>query len=108
METGKVVPMPVRRGTAARTVRTARTAGSTRTKRSIVIVVVMMRMRAAWLAWCAWRREREDLRALCSLDDRTLRDLGLGRDDVGALVRRHDTRGADRPRAPRTQSSWIT
>ncbi len=102
MEAGKVVRMPVRRGMAAQT------AGSTRTKRSIVIAVVTTRMRAAWLAWCGWRRERDDLRALCALDDRTLRDLGLARDDVGALVRRHDTRGADRPRAQRTQSSWIT
>jgi uncharacterized protein YjiS (DUF1127 family) len=93
MEAGKVVPMSVRRGTAART------AGSTRRTRATVIAVVMTRMRAAWLAWRAWRREREDLRALCALDDRTLRDIGLGRDDVGALARRHDTHGADRRRA---------
>jgi uncharacterized protein YjiS (DUF1127 family) len=68
----------------------------------------MARVRGAWFAWRAWRRERDDLRALCALDDRTLRDLGLGRDDVGALARRHDARGADRPRAQRAQSSWIT
>jgi hypothetical protein len=46
--------------------------------------------------------------ALGALDDRTGRDLGLGRDDVGALARRRDARGADRPRAQRAQSSWIT
>jgi len=111
MEADNVVPMPARSGDAAGTVGaagTAGTAGTAHDARSSAIAAVMDRVKGAWLAWRAWRRERDDLRALCALDDRTLRDLGLGRDDVGALARRHDARGADRPRAQRAQSSWIT
>lgn len=108
MEADNVVPMPARSGDAAGTARTVGTAGTAHDARSSAIAAVMARVRGAWFAWRAWRRERDDLRALCALDDRTLRDLGLGRDDVGALARRHDARGADRPRAQRAQSSWIT
>jgi uncharacterized protein YjiS (DUF1127 family) len=57
------------------------TAGTAHDARSSAIAAVMARVRGAWFAWRAWRRERDDLRALCALDDRTLRDLGLGRDD---------------------------
>ena len=108
MEADNVVPMPARSRDAAGTARAARTAGTAHDARSSAIAAVMDRVKGAWFAWRAWRRERDDLRALCALDDRTLRDLGLGRDDVGALARRHDARGADRPRAQRAQSSWIT
>jgi uncharacterized protein YjiS (DUF1127 family) len=58
-------------------------------------------VRRAWVAWCRWQRARDDARALCALDDRTLRDLGLGRDEIGAI-----SRGRGAP--PRDQSSWIT
>jgi uncharacterized protein YjiS (DUF1127 family) len=62
---------------------------------------IVAAVRRAWDAWCRWQRARDDARALCALDDRTLRDLGLGRDEIGAI-----SRGRGTP--PRDQSSWIT
>ena len=35
----------------------------------------------------AWRRYRDSVRELSRLSDRELNDLGIGRADIGALVR---------------------
>lgn len=40
------------------------------------------------LAWIAFRRQlRRDMRELMTLDDRTLRDIGLRRSEISSAVR---------------------
>lgn len=43
-------------------------------------------MRRVWKAWIAWRIATATKTTLASLDDRTLRDLGLRRADIGDAV----------------------
>lgn len=40
------------------------------------------------LRFAAWRRYRESVRELSRLSDRELSDLGIGRGDIDAVVRR--------------------
>jgi uncharacterized protein YjiS (DUF1127 family) len=42
----------------------------------------------------AWRRYRDSVRELSRLSDRELNDLGIGRADIGALVRQSTEIGA--------------
>ena len=41
---------------------------------------------AGWRAGARWRQRRQAIRELGALDDRTLRDLGLGRSEIEAAV----------------------
>ena len=40
----------------------------------------------------AWRRYRDAVRELSSLTDRELSDIGVNRDDIGAIAREHAAR----------------
>jgi uncharacterized protein YjiS (DUF1127 family) len=44
------------------------------------------RIAKAWNAYWQKRAKRVTVELLQSLDDRTLRDIGLGRDEIGSLV----------------------
>jgi uncharacterized protein YjiS (DUF1127 family) len=37
----------------------------------------------------AWRRHRDAVRELSNLNDRELSDIGIARDDIDAIARRH-------------------
>jgi uncharacterized protein YjiS (DUF1127 family) len=97
---GKAVVLPLR--TAARAAAGVPAAGAAGRHGAVPRAGrLVAAVRRAWVAWCRWQQARDDARALCALDDRTLRDLGLGRDEIGAI-----SRGRGAP--PRDQSSWIT
>jgi len=42
---------------------------------------------AGWRAIALWRKRRRAVRELRALDDRTLRDIGLGRSEIECAVR---------------------
>lgn len=46
---------------------------------------IRSRIDEAWQRWRAREQARETARTLAQLDDRTLRDLGLHRSELGAL-----------------------
>jgi uncharacterized protein YjiS (DUF1127 family) len=54
--------------------------------------------RAGWSAYVAWRERRAAVKELVTLDDRTLRDLGLTRSEIEFVVGRRDSaRYCERP-----------
>ena len=57
-------------------------AGRAPSGRSRIRAVIQMRLRA----FEEWRRQRENLRALRSLSDHTLRDIGLHRTELSSIA----------------------
>jgi uncharacterized protein YjiS (DUF1127 family) len=47
---------------------------------------ITSRLRDAWAAFLAYRIERETVRMLQSLDNRTLKDIGLHRSEIESLA----------------------
>jgi uncharacterized protein YjiS (DUF1127 family) len=54
-----------------------------------------------WSRFCAWQAQRLTLRLLHSLDDATLRDLGISPIEIESLVY-----GSDEDRARRYDANW--
>lgn len=64
---------------------------------------IMARFAKLLRRFALWRARRTTMQALSSLDDHTLKDIGLHRSQITAVVQelgREAARDADRPRVP--------
>ena len=59
-----------------------------------------------WRAFQAWRRRRQAIDALRTLDDRTLKDIGIDRSEIRSVVIEHQAIGNPSPAVPDRPAEW--